>query len=135
MQHNNKLTETISKLRDARTDFGHLLGKYCVLTVTGPEKLYNYAPKNFTALDDPIDVMGRVVGREAVGIWFEPAKAVSEPNTEGRIIPNHILVRWEYILTATTNPLVNDFHHDSPRWQGLKPETMGQQKKRGKGLK
>ena len=126
----NNLNDIIARLREARTDFGHLLGKYCVLTVTGPEKLYEYAPKDFTALDDPIEVMGRVVGREAVGIWFEPAKAVAEPNTEGRIIPYHILVRWEYILTATTNPLVNDFHHDSPRWQGLKPDKQADRKKR-----
>jgi hypothetical protein len=118
----DELNDMISRLRTARTDFGHLLGKYCVLTVSGPQKLYEYAPKGFSALDDPIEVMGRVVGRETVGIWFEPTMAVMQPNSEGRVIPYHILVRWEYILTATTNPLVNDFHHDKPDWQGLKPD-------------
>ena len=105
------------------------MGKYCVLTVKGPEKLYEYAPKGFAALDDPIEVMGRVVGRETVGIWFEPTMAVMQPNSEGRVIPYHILVRWEYILTATTNPLVNDFHEDSPSWQGLKPGKKRRRKK------
>lgn len=118
---NENLGNLIQKLRSMRTDFGHLMGKYCVLTVTGPEKLYKYAPSGFKALNDPIEVMGRVVGKESVGIWFEPAKAVVEPNAEGRIIPYHILVRWDYIETATTNPLVNDIHHDSPDWRGLRP--------------
>ena len=127
---NDDLSEMISRLRSVRTDFGHLMGKYCVLTVNGPEKLYQYAPKGFTALDDPIEVMGRVVGRESVGIWFEPAKAVMEPNSEGRVIPYHILVRWEYILTATTNPLVNDFHQDKPDWQGLKPDKKRPRRRR-----
>lgn len=117
----DELEEMIAKLQGIRTDFGHLMGKYCVLTVNGPEKLYEYAPKNFKALDDPIEIMGRVVGRESVGIWFEPVKAVMQPNSRGRIIPFHILVRWEHILTATTNPLVNDYHQDKPDWQGLKP--------------
>lgn len=124
------LDDMLSKLRSVRTDFGHLMGKYCVLTVNGPEKLYDYAPRDFTSLNDPIEIMGRVVGRESVGIWFEPAKAVMEPNAEGRVIPYHILVRWEYILTATTNPLVNDLHHDRPGWQGLKPDKKGIRRRR-----
>lgn len=117
----DSLGELIQKLRPMRTDFGHLMGKYCVLTVTGPEKLYQYAPKGFKALSDPIEVMGRVVGKESVGIWFEPAMAVAEPGPDGRTIPYHVLVRWDYIETATTNPLVNDLHYDSPTWQGLRP--------------
>lgn len=111
----------IKDLRPIRTDFGTLMGKYCVLTVTGPGKLYEYAPEQFATLKEPIEVMGRIVGKESVGIWFEPAKAVVEPNKDGRVIPYHILVRWEFIETATTNPLVNDIHHDTPDWQGLKP--------------
>ena len=53
----DELEEMIAKLQGIRTDFGHLMGKYCVLTVNGPEKLYEYAPKNFKALDDPIEIM------------------------------------------------------------------------------
>ena len=114
------LGKLIQELRSVRTDFGHLLGKYCVLTVQGPDKIYAYANQKAVP-GEPVEVMGRVVGRESVGIWFEPAKAVAEPNKDGRIIPYHILIRWDYLVTATTNPLMNDIHYDSPGWRGLKP--------------
>lgn len=119
-KHN--LGELIDELRPIRTDFGHLMGKYCVLTVVGPDKMYRYGEGSLNAvLGEPIDVMGRLVGKDTVGIWFEPAKAVAEPDKDGRVIPYHILVRWDYIVTATTNPLMNDLHYDSPGWRGLKP--------------
>lgn len=123
-KHN--LGELIRELRGVRTDFGHLTGKYCVLTVMGPDKMYRWGEGSQNAVvGEPIDVMGRVVGRETVGLWFEPAKAVVEPNDDGKVIPYHILIRWDYIVTATTNPLMNDIHYDSPGWRGLKPRRKG----------